>query len=435
VETPAAVLDRLRGVVADAAAIPLSCWNRDELADWVCGLQTIRAQVDGLVCAAAAEADNAAIQSLDGVRTLRQLVAGRTHTNPADVGADLSLGRWLRTYPTIADALSTGRITRRHALHLRDLDNPRSHRHLIEAQDYLTTAAADCSWDGFTETCARWLANADPDGRLADERRHTRRATLKRHADGTTTGTFRLDTIEGAAITTAIEHETLRLFRLDADPTNPDARHRTHAQRTADALVNLITRGATRLDTTTAAPLVHVVVGLDILEEAIAREAAAETGTLPTGPDGNPLPHDLGIDPHDPRRRCELIDRTPVHPKQVLGLLSIATLRRLVLDADNEILDLGRSVRNFPRHLKQALLAANRGRCTEAHCDAPPTWLEADHIVPWSPSGITATSNGQILCKPANHAKSNHPHHAPHTSHAPSTHAEHPPHPDDRAGP
>ncbi|MFN3218362.1 MAG: hypothetical protein ACE367_17855 [Acidimicrobiales bacterium] len=420
-ETPDVVLEELRSVLSDAGDIPLSCWSRDELAHWLCGLQDIRAQIDGLLCAAAAEGQSAALYQLDRARSLRQFVALRTRTNPADVGADLALGTWLVGFPVVARALAAGRITRRHAQHLRELDNPRSHRHLLDGIDYLTDAAHGCSWEGLIEACNRWLAHADPDGRLPDENERGRRCSVKKRADGTVSGQFNLDTIGGDAVRTAIEREAHRLFCIDADPSNPEWKQRNHTQRMADALVNLITRGALRTDRTVGAPLVHVVVGLEILEEAMCRKAAAEAGVLPVGPDGKPLGDDLGIDPHNPLRRCELVDGTPLHPNQVLALLGVATIRRIVLDADGEILDIGRASRDFPRYMKDAATAAQRGRCCEHGCDAKPTWLHADHIVPWTPNdpsqpaGRTATRNLQMLCGAGNHAKSNRPNPPPPT--------------------
>ena len=420
-EPPAVVLDELRTVLCDAGDIPLSCWSREELAEWLCGLQDIRAQIDGLLCTAAAEGQSAALYQLDRARSLRQFVALRTRTNPADVGADLALGTWLVGFPVVARALAAGRITRRHAVHLSELDNPRTHHHLLNGIDYLTDAAHGCSWKGFVEACNDWLAHADPDGKLPDETERTRRCSTKKRADGTVSGSFTLDTIGGDAVRTAIEREAHRLFCLDADPTHPESKQRNHTQRMADALVNLITRGALRTDRTVGAPLIHVVVGLGIIEEAICRKAAADAGVLPIGPDGKPLGDDLGIDPHNPLRRCELVDGTPLHPNQVLALLGVATIRRIVLDTDGEILDIGRASRKFPQYMKDAATAAQRGQCTEPGCDARPSWLHADHIIPWTPNdpgqpaGPTATRNLLMLCGPGNHAKSNQPNPPPPT--------------------
>jgi hypothetical protein len=80
----------------------------------------------------------------------------------------------------------------------------------------------------------------------------------------------------------------------------------------------------------------------------MCRKAATEAGVLPIGPDGKPLGDDLGIDPHNPLRRCELVDGTPLHPNQVLALLGVATIRRIVLDTDGEILDIGTALPRLP---------------------------------------------------------------------------------------
>ncbi|MGF1598046.1 MAG: HNH endonuclease signature motif containing protein, partial [Acidimicrobiales bacterium] len=89
--------------------------------------------------------------------------------------------------------------------------------------------------------------------------------------------------------------------------------------------------------------------------------------------------------------------------------LAVAELRRLVLGADSEILDLGRAVRDFPRKLKQAVIAATRGRCTVPGCDAKAHWLQIDHIKPWARGGHTDLANAQPLCGFHNKQKTDQP--------------------------
>ncbi|MGF1600245.1 MAG: HNH endonuclease signature motif containing protein, partial [Acidimicrobiales bacterium] len=89
--------------------------------------------------------------------------------------------------------------------------------------------------------------------------------------------------------------------------------------------------------------------------------------------------------------------------------LAVAELRRLVLGADSEILDLGRAVRDFPRKLKQAVIAATRGRCTVPGCDAKAHWLQIDHIKPWARGGLTDLANAQPMCGFHNKQKSDQP--------------------------
>ena len=290
-EPPDVVLERIAAELADAAALPTSCWSRDELADWVCGLQGIRARLDGLLCTAVHDAEVAAVPALDGARTMRAFIAARCGTNPADAGADLALGRWLDHFDHVGAALIGGRITRRHALALRDLDNPRTRVLLREAQGYLVEAAATCSWADFTAVCAQWVANADPDGELPTEHTRQRACFIKTHDDGSVSGRFHLDAIAGAALKNAVERKALELFDDDART----GRHRTHTQRMADALVELVARGTIRADGTVGAPLIHAP------QPPTARSCAAPT-TNPRATTSNAHPKTPALDRADSAR-------------------------------------------------------------------------------------------------------------------------------------
>ena len=101
---------------------------------------------------------------------------------------------------------------------------------------------------------------------------------------------------------------------------------------------------------------------------------------------------------------AELVDGTPLHPAAAVAVLASATLRRLVMGAESEILDLGRRVRCFPQHLGEVLLVAGRGQRVVRGCDAPVTWLQADHLVPWARGGPTDVANGRTCCDPHNKA-------------------------------
>ncbi|MCP5032805.1 MAG: HNH endonuclease, partial [Actinomycetia bacterium] len=86
-----------------------------------------------------------------------------------------------------------------------------------------------------------------------------------------------------------------------------------------------------------------------------------------------------------------------------------AQFRRLIFSTTGEILEHGRKTRTFPPQAKQALLVKARGRCQYPGCDAPITWLEADHLTPWNQNGPTNTTNGQILCSRHNKLKNDTP--------------------------
>ena len=384
-ESAAEVLEGLAVAVGRAEELALSCQPSDDVLAWLCGLQGLRARIESLCCRAAVEAGSVSIPALEGQRTVAAVVAAHTGSDPKPVAGDQRLGSWLAGFPLIGDAFAAGRITRRHVEVLRRLDNARTRHHLVEAEGSLVEAAETCQWPEFEQVARYWSLGADPDGSAPDQQVESRYCRISKDADGSVVGRFRLDPIAGQAVLSAIQQEAQRLFRADTETSSL----RTTGQRDADALGNVIARGATRPDGTIAAPLVHLVISEALVEKML------ET------PDRAPEV----LDSFDIDGRCELVDGTPIHPRLALTTLAAATFRRQVLRSPSVTIDLGRRVRGFPPTLKQALLVAARGRCRIRGCDAPFPWLQADHIHPWHHEGATSLANGQILCDPHNKAK------------------------------
>jgi len=220
------------------------------------------------------------------------------------------------------------------------------------------------------------------------------------------------------------------LFRQDTETGY--TRKATHCR--ADALTDLTTSGANNPGGAST-PLIHIILSEDVATDGFTRTTANNNGgrcdgdhhcgcndgddgrreasrTCGDNQSGGPAPVDptrLPIDDNAPLKRCEPIDGTPLHPQFALAALATATLRRLILGADSEVLDLGRTVRTFPTRLKQILMIQARGRCQQPGRDNPHAWLQADHLTPWNRGGATNLTNGQILCDPHNKAKGDKP--------------------------
>ncbi|WP_427008052.1 DUF222 domain-containing protein [Pseudarthrobacter sp. H2] len=88
------------------------------------------------------------------------------------------------------------------------------------------------------------------------------------------------------------------------------------------------------------------------------------------------------------------------------GPVTAATVRKIACDADiipvllgteGRILDIGRTSRIFPPHIRKALTARDQG-CAFPGCTIPAPWCEAHHISYWSRGGTTSTDNGTLLC-------------------------------------
>ncbi|WP_211877090.1 HNH endonuclease signature motif containing protein [Pseudarthrobacter albicanus] len=93
------------------------------------------------------------------------------------------------------------------------------------------------------------------------------------------------------------------------------------------------------------------------------------------------------------------------------GPVTAATVRKIACDADiipvllgteGRILDIGRTSRIFPPHIRKALTARDQG-CAFPGCTIPAPWCEAHHISYWSRGGSTSTDNGTILCSHHHH--------------------------------
>jgi hypothetical protein len=93
------------------------------------------------------------------------------------------------------------------------------------------------------------------------------------------------------------------------------------------------------------------------------------------------------------------------------GPVTASTIRKIACDADiipvllgsqGRILDIGRTTRIFPPHIRKALNTRDQG-CAFPNCTTPAPWCEAHHITYWSRGGPTSTDNGVLLCTHHHH--------------------------------
>ena len=363
----------------DAASVPLSCSYRR------------RARRLGLRAPTPpSQTRRAAVQRRDRRRPRRRRVArrrpvatpvrGRAHQRqPRRCRRRPRARRLARPVHVDRRCLCGRDDLRRHVQALRDLDTKRTRAALRHAQGYLTDAARDCSWADFVDICHRWIANADPDGELADEKVREPGLTIKTNADGTISGSFRFDPLTGTAVKNAIERGAAAAHRRRPDhyrgsPTQPpptpgrccgivDHEGRTPARRhhrCATPPRRGRPRDPRRSDGARRCQRAWRC-RVRCRREATRRRSA-----------------------HRPGRPAPAVRDGRRHARASQARAGDAghrvTLRRLVLGADGEILDLGRSVKTFPKHLKEAMMAA-------AAADAP-TAAATPHRVGWK--GITS---------------------------------------------
>ena len=80
----------------------------------------------------------------------------------------------------------------------------------------------------------------------------------------------------------------------------------------------------------------------------------------------------------------------------------VGHVRRVVIDADRTVIDLGRKSRLFTGAAREAVWLRRRRcvwpSCSHLHC-------EVDHRIPWSEGGRTSPDNGDPLCAKHNRWK------------------------------
>lgn len=75
-----------------------------------------------------------------------------------------------------------------------------------------------------------------------------------------------------------------------------------------------------------------------------------------------------------------------------------ASISRIVLGPDSEILDVGRKTRVWSPAQRRAIIARDR-HCVEPGCDRPPDWCDIHHIEHWADGGETTVDKGELRCR------------------------------------
>lgn len=86
-----------------------------------------------------------------------------------------------------------------------------------------------------------------------------------------------------------------------------------------------------------------------------------------------------------------------IPPDVALRLRCFTGVTPVTLGGERQVLSIGRESRQFPNHIRRAILARDRG-CAVPGCHWPASWCELHHIKYWSQDGETSTENGVLIC-------------------------------------
>src|SRR4051794_10005063 len=333
-------LDSLAGDDLHAMTAP-------ELLDRTAALVAARNRIDAELARTVRRAELAQAPEHDGLKTMASWLRGHARLSPAAAGQLVRNGRAVEFLPAVAAGSAAGLITAEQVGVLAPVTRP---EHLAAAADHgveladvdlvLAETAATRQHVQLGRVVGHYLARLDPDGPEPDPT-EGRSISLARHSDGTVAVRGQLDAVGGEKVAAALES------LVQADRPAGDSRSR--AQRLGDALVqladNALASGGLPM-LRTVKPQVIVAIPLADLVDPATGPGAADTG--------------FGATLSAARARWLACD---------------GTLTRLIIGPEGQPLDLGRSKRVVPPHLRRAVELRDR-HCVFAGCEAPSYWCD-----------------------------------------------------------
>ena len=396
-----------------AGALPgaddLAALEPHELTSLMAGLEARRRAVEAQQLAVLEVVAARGLHRADGHRSVK---AWHRATVNCSAGAALRRTRTvklIRGVPVAAAAIAEGRLGVEQAHELaRAHANPRCGHRLIEVADVLVEAASTLSFEDFRELVRRWETLADLDGAHArsDASRHHRRAAISLSAFG-----FHLDAtgpkLEGAAMVEIFNRFCDAEFATDFDRARAEAGEgvditgerlsRSAAQRSFDALFEIFLRAAASLPGARAPePLVNVVIDARTLEgfldEHLHHGADAPGGAR--WPARRAGLADLG---DIASRRCGTVNGDTLTPADVVHAALWGHIRRVVVESNGVVVDMGRRSRVFTGATREAVMLGAT-HCVWPGCLTPLRNCQADHLTAWARAGATNADNGAPLC-------------------------------------
>jgi hypothetical protein len=277
--------------------------------------------------------------------------------------------------PATAEVLRDGEMSLAHARAINDgmgkLPSWAGAQERADAERLLARQARTFSPKQVRVLAERVRYLMDQDGALADEDEQVQRRELHFGVgrDGMTVLKGRLDRETGAKLQAALE--SLAAPRPERDGEKDS---RSAGQRNADAFADLldIALGADDLPRAGGQrPHLNVTIDFDSLRAQLASQSSLG-GTLENA-------------------------GQPITAEQVRRMACDAEVLPIVLGGDGQPLDVGRSQRTAPPHVRAALLARDGG-CSFPGCDRPPGTSEAHHLAHWIDGGSTSLDNMTMLC-------------------------------------
>ena len=254
---------------------------------------------------------------------------------------------------------------------------------LIEVEGSLDQRRVVCA-----DLCERIIDEDGPEP-PGDRAERNRTANLNQNPfDLTWDLSANVPSVDGAFLNNVLRAYTNALFDQDwtdaknqvGDSVCEADLARTHAQRKADALVQIFADAAANTNGMAPVGFTHnIVMSASVFEEMARRFAGARPRQF---------------DPDD--YRCETIDGDPLDPTEAFANSVLNKIRRVVVDAKGVVVDMG-TARLFTGLARDAVRITGR-ECFWPGCWMPATQCETDHLHDHAKGGRTNPGNGAPGC-------------------------------------
>ena len=358
--------------------------------------RTIR-KLEAAATSIVASADRRELFREDGHVSVRGWVKASIRAADVDVSHRVRTARLCRDVPVCHDELAAGRLGVAQVRELaRANANPRCGDQLAAVIEPLVELAENAPHEVFARAVRQWERLADADGAHRDhESAHAGRSARMALVGDEGFLDARMGAAQFAQMKEVFERFSQAEFDAEwdqlrarlGDDACPAMLERSDAQRRADALATIFQRAAGADPTAKdPEPVVNIVIDQAVYEAQLAAMVTGEP---------------VRFDPHDLAHQCcRTTTGVAVDPADAVAASLIGHVRRVVVDGDGVIIDLGRRSRTFTGSAREAaaLQAAldGDGRCLWPGCGLHR--CQVDHSDEWHAGGCTDVRNAGPLC-------------------------------------
>jgi hypothetical protein len=365
------VVERLESLLDEMAGLEPTALGDDET---LLALHRQAERITALTTRATGAFDASLAWEGAGARSAAAWLVTRAHLPGSTARRRVRLARALRHMPTVEETWLNGDVGDAQVGLLARTRTPASADAFTRDEAMLVAHAGRLRFRDFARVMSYWRLRADAAGMEDEaERQHdARRLHLSQSFGEAWIVDGLLDPIGGAIVADELRRLTDEAFAADwaeakarvGDEVRADDLRRTHAQRRADALVEMATRSAAApAGGRRPAPLFTVLVGYETF--------------------AGPL--------------CELANGTVVTPGSLVPYLAEAEIERVVFDGPRRVIDVGVRRRLFRGATRRAVRVRDR-ECFHPFCDVPAEECEVDHVQPYEAGGPTTQANGRPAC-------------------------------------